>query len=115
MCALLASFGLIYTMTIEFDSCGAYSAFGQNYLMSVLFMIMLFQRNSLLGQSIYIALVKMAGTALYSFSAYLFVPLMRQSAVIQYLALAILFFDLSYVVAIYYVARKQKIPVLRRV
>ncbi len=113
--ALLASFGLIYTMAIEFDHCGAYSALGQNFLMSILFMIMLFQRNSLMGQSIYIALVKMVGSALYGLSAYIFVPLAQKSVVIQYLSLTILFFDLTYVVAIYYMARKTKIELWARV
>lgn len=112
--ALLASFGLIYTMAVEFDGCGAYSAFGQNFLMSVLFMIMLFQRNSLLGQSVYIALVKMAGTALASLSAWLFVPLAQQSAVLQYLFVAILIFDMSYVAAVCYVGNKASIPVWSR-
>lgn len=112
--ALLASFGLIYTMAVEFDHCGAYSAFGQNFLMSILFMILLFQRNSLLGQSVYIALVKLAGTALASLAAWLFVPLAQQSAVLRYLFLAILLFDLSYVAAICYVGRKARIPVWRR-
>ena len=113
--ALLASFGLIYTMAVEFDHCGAYSAFGQNFLMSILFMIMLFQRNSLTGQSVYIALVKMAGSGLASLSAYLFVPLAQQSAVLKYLFLAILFFDVSYVVAVCYVGNKYKIPVWSRI
>lgn len=113
--ALLASFGLIYTMAVEFDHCGAYSAFGQNFLMSILFMIMLFQRNSLIGQSVYIALAKLAGTGLASLAAYLFVPLAQASDVLQYLFLAILFFDLSYVAAVCYVARKQKVPVWRRI
>jgi hypothetical protein len=113
--ALLASFGLIYTMAMEFDHCGAYSALGQNFLMSILFMIMLFQRNSLMGQSIYIALAKMFGSALYSLSAYIFVPLAQESAVIQYLSVTILVFDLAYVLAIVYVARKKRIAVWRRV
>lgn len=113
--ALLASFGLIYTMATEFDHCGAYSAFGQNFLMSILFMIMLFQRNSLRGQSVYIALVKMMGTGLASLSAYLFVPLAQHSAVLQYLFLAILFFDLSYVVAVCYVGNRSNIRVWSRV
>ena len=112
--ALLASFGLIYTMALEFDHCGAYSAFGQNFLMSILFMIMLFQRNSLVGQSVYIALVKMAGTALASLAGYLFVPLAQQSAVLQYLFVSIFFFDLSYAVAICYIARKLNVPEWRR-
>ncbi len=112
--ALAASFGLIYTMAVEFDHCGAYSGFGQNYLMSVLFMIMLFQRNSLLGQSIYIALVKMVGTVLASLGAYLFVPLAQESAVLQYLFVTIFFFDLAYFIAVLYIARKQGVAVWRR-
>lgn len=112
--ALLASLGLIYTMAAEFDTCGAYSAFGQNFLMSILFMIMLFQRNSLVGQSVYIGLVKLAGSGLASLGAWMFVPLAQQSAVLRYLFVVILLFDLSYVAAICYVGRKQHVPVWRR-
>src|SRR5437667_4052775 len=112
--SLLASFGLIYTITFELADCGAYSAFGQNYLMSVLFLFMLFHRNGLPGQSLYIALSKMAGTAFASLAGYLFVPLAQQSAVLQYLFLTILFFDLSYVAAVWYIGRKEGVPVWRR-
>ena len=112
--SLLASFGLIYTITLELADCGAYSAFGQNYLMSVLFLFMLFHRNCLLGQSVYIALSKMAGTALASLAAYLFAPLAQRSAVLQYLFVTILFFDLSYVAAVWYIGRKEGVPVWRR-
>ncbi len=112
--SLLASYGLIYVISVELGDCGAYSAFGQNYLMSVLFLTMLFHRNCLSGQSIYIALAKMLGTALTSLGAYLYVPLARHSPVLQYLFLAILFFDLCYVAAVWYVGRKQGIAVWRR-
>lgn len=112
--SLLASFGLIYTMTLELEDCGAYSAFGQNFLMSILFMIMLFRRNSLRGQSVYIALSKMVGTALACTAAYLYVPLAGQSALLQYLFIATLFFDLNYVAAVYYVGRKEGLAVWRR-
>ncbi len=112
--ALVASFGLIYTMALEFDHCGAYTGFGQNLLMSILFMITLFQRNSLLGQSLYIALLKMTGTVFASLGAYLFVPLAQHSQVLQYLFVSTFFFDLAYVVAIFYIARKQGVPVWRR-
>jgi hypothetical protein len=44
-------------MTYEFDDWdGAYSAFGQNLLMSVLFITMLYARRSLRGQSVSIAI-----------------------------------------------------------
>jgi len=101
-------------MTFELTDCGAYSAFGQNYLMSVLVLFMLFHRNCLLGQSVYIALSKMAGSALASLAAYLFAPLAQQSAVLQYLFLTILFFDLCYVAAVWYIGRKGGVLVWRR-
>jgi hypothetical protein len=112
--SLVASFGLIFTMAVELEDCGAYSAFGQNYLMSILFLTMLFHRNSLRGQSIYIAISKMAGSALACIIAYLFVPLAQESAVLRYIFVAIVLFDLSYIAAVYYVGRKQGIPVWRR-
>ena len=82
--------------------------------MSVLFLFMLFHRNGLPGQSLYIALSKMAGTAFASLAGYLFVPLAQQSAVLQYLFLTILFFDLSYVAAVWYIGRKEGVEVWRR-
>jgi hypothetical protein len=112
--SLLASFGLIYMMTLELEDCGAYSAFGQNFLMSILFMIVLFRRNSLRGQSVYIALSKMVGTALACTAAYLYVPLAGQSALLQYLFLTTLFFDLNYVAAVCYIGRKEGLSVWRR-
>jgi small basic protein len=101
-------------MAMELEDCGAYSAFGENYLMSILFLMMLFRRNSLMGQSIYIALSKMAGTALASIIACLFVPLAQKSAVFQYMFVAIFFFDLSYAAAVFYIGHKQGIAVWRR-
>lgn len=112
--SLLASFGLIYSIAVETADCGAYSAFGQNYLMSVLFLFMLFHRNSLLGQSIYIALSKTAGSVLASLAAYFYVPLARQSAVLQYLFVAIPVFDLCYVAAVWVVGRKNGVSVWTR-
>lgn len=69
--ALAAAFGAVLSITVEFgDFDGAYSAFGQNLMMSVLFLSMLYSRRSLRGQSVSIALLKMAGTALASFAFY---------------------------------------------
>jgi hypothetical protein len=52
---LIASeFSIILVGSIAIgDFRGIYSAFGQNLLMSILFVIMFFKRNSLRGQSIY--------------------------------------------------------------
>lgn len=44
------------------DAIGWYAAFGQNLMMSILFVTMLLRRDSLRGQSIYIALSKFLGT-----------------------------------------------------
>ena len=49
---------------ITFDPLGAaqYSAFAQNAAMSILFIVMLFRRNSTRGQSMTIAIAKCIGT-----------------------------------------------------
>jgi len=112
--SLVASFGLIFTMAVELEDCNLYSAFGQNYLMSILFLTMLFHRNSLRGQSIYIAISKMAGSALACIISYLFVPLAQELVVLRYIFVAIVLFDLSYIAAVYYFGRKQGTPVWTR-
>jgi hypothetical protein len=58
--ALLTAFFAVVSVTLEFeDYDGAYSAFGQNLMMSVLFIVMLHSRGSLRGQSLSIALTKL--------------------------------------------------------
>ena len=50
--ALGTAFGAVLATTLEFDNFdGAYSAFGQNLMMSVLFVTMLYSRGSLRGQN----------------------------------------------------------------
>jgi hypothetical protein len=44
------------------DAIGWYAAFGQNMLMSILFVAMLLRRDDVRGQSLYIALSKLLGT-----------------------------------------------------
>jgi len=57
--ALLTAFFTVVSITLEFeDFDGAYSAFGQNLMMSVLYIVMLYSRGSLRGQSLSIALTK---------------------------------------------------------
>jgi hypothetical protein len=60
----ITGFVVIYAMVVEFgEDWGArYSAFGQNLLMSVLFISMLVRRNNVEGQSMTIAVFKWIGT-----------------------------------------------------
>ena len=62
--AFAVGFAVIYAMAMELgESWGArYSAFGQNLLMSALFIGMLVRRNNVDGQSMIIAIFKWLGT-----------------------------------------------------
>ena len=83
------------------DVDGVYAAFGQNLLMSVLFVFMFFKRgNSLRGQSIFIAIFKMVGTGLTSIHFFLFEPVSQNSFVLPFLFVSIFLFDLFYTVLI---------------
>lgn len=83
------------------DLKGVYAAFGQNLLMSVLFIAMFFKRgNTLRGQSIFIATFKMLGTGLTSIHFHLFEPVSQSSIVLPFLFISIFFFDLLYTVLI---------------
>jgi hypothetical protein len=97
---LATSFCAVLSVTREFgDWDGVYSAFGQNLLMSVLFVAMLRARGSPRGQSVPIALTKTLGTGLASVAFYLYSPLSEGSVLLPFLYVAILVFDLIYVVA----------------
>src|SRR5215212_8789348 len=98
--ALATSFCAVLSVTHEFgDWDGAYAAFGQNLLMSVLFVAMLRTRGSPRGQSLPIAIFKMLGSGLASVAFYLYSPLSEGSVLLPFLYAAILTFDLIYVVA----------------
>ncbi|MEH1951253.1 MAG: hypothetical protein V7K77_30520 [Nostoc sp.] len=95
---LVVSFYCVLFITYEFhDWSGAYTAFGQNLMMSILFIDMLVRRNALRGQSIFIALFKMMGTLLASFGFYLSLPIQGRSLLFVFLYTAIFVFDLIYV------------------
>jgi hypothetical protein len=92
---LAVSFLTVLLATREFDNyAGYYTAFGQNLLMSILFVRMLLDRKDLAGQSLYIGLAKMLGTFCASILAFTYAP---ESALTMFFAWAILFFDLVYV------------------
>ena len=111
--ALVVSFGAVLFVTIEFDDYrdGAYSAFGQNLMMSALFVDMLLRRRSVRGQSLYIALCKLIGTGLVSFAGwFIFRPLSASSSVLlPYLYVAIAALDALYVVLLYRQCRREGI------
>jgi hypothetical protein len=88
-------------ITNEFHDLGTYAAFGQNLMMSVLFIVMLYRRRSLRGQSMSIALCKLLGTALASMAFYLYSPLSQHSVLLPFLYISILFYDVIYVGIVY--------------
>jgi hypothetical protein len=97
---------LFVTLELE-DFDGAYSAFGQNLMMSILFLAMLYNRGSLRGQSLSIALTKMGGTALASAAFLFFAENYRQSVLLPFLYGSILLFDSLYTVAVWAYNRKN--------
>lgn len=107
--ALATAFGAVLTITLEFDDFdGAYSAFGQNLMMSILFVVMLYSRGSLRGQSVSIAALKMGGTALACFAFYFFDPDYDGSVLLPFLYVAILVFDGVYLAATAAFARRER-------
>lgn len=89
------------------DEIGAYAAFGQNLMMSILFVLWLLTRSDNRGQSFYIGLFKMIGTALSSYAFYSFNSL-GQSSLLQFLFVTIFVFDVIYLVGFYYKYKKEK-------
>ncbi|GAB1540593.1 hypothetical protein NUACC21_32620 [Scytonema sp. NUACC21] len=123
-------FAIILAIVYEFnDTRGVYTGFGQNLIMSILFICMLIRRDDLSGQSLYIAFFKFMGT-LFAFLSLLFVfpadintPLSLQAAITQIISsntypltplikivyLATLMFDVLYIVLLYRNCRERKI------
>ena len=113
--ALATAFCTILAVTLEFDDFdGAYSAFGQNLMMSILFITMLYARGSLRGQSVSIAALKMGGTALASFAFYFFNPQYDGSVLLPFLFVATLIFDGVYVGATVAWTRHERRPGAKR-
>ena len=92
---LAVAFGAVLLVTVEFDDAeGKYTAFGQNLMMSILFVAMLLRRDSLDGQSPCIAVLKMLGTFAASVGMFGYDP---PSPLLGFLCTAILVFDLIYI------------------
>ena len=100
--ALIMALCSILVVTYEFhDRQGAYAAFGQNLMMSVLFLWMFFSRNNLRGQSIYIATFKMLGTGISSLAFYLYQPISQGSYLMPFFYLTIFICDAAYTLMVY--------------
>lgn len=110
----IAAFSTILLSAILLgDLRGVYIAFGQNLLMSILFVIMFLKRGKgLRGQSIFIAVFKMLGTGLTSIYFYLNEPASQSSFVLPSLFASIFVFDLLYVILIADNYRKNNISIL---
>ncbi|MCJ8166173.1 hypothetical protein MKJ04_15100 [Pontibacter sp. E15-1] len=109
--ALAALF--IVQLSREFDEYnGVYAAFGQNLLMSVLFVRLLLKRNSAAGQSLYIALCKMVGTLFPSVLLYLYFP---DSHLLVSLYVSIFIFDMIYLLVLYFRLKETGISPWSRV
>jgi hypothetical protein len=96
--SLATSLMLVMLVAREFNACGAYSAFGDNLMMSILFITMLIRRDSVRGQSLYIAVLKMSGTALASLAAFTFSTISQKSVLLPFLFVAILISDAIYAI-----------------
>ncbi|GHO96332.1 hypothetical protein KSF_063800 [Reticulibacter mediterranei] len=105
---LATSFGAVLLVTLEFHDSGAYSAFGQNLMMSALFILMLYRRGSLRGQSIAIAVTKLLGTALASLAFFLYTTISHNSVLLPFLYVSILVYDMIYVAMVYKQQRAAK-------
>lgn len=106
---LLTSFGLVLCLSIEFGigKGSAYTAFGSNILMFMLFITMLLRRKTLRGQSIYIGISKLIGTLLYSAAFYLYAAISKGSTLLEFLYVAIIVCDIIYVIMIHYYSKRR--------
>ena len=93
--ALMVAFAVLYAVGIEFPVTrgGAYSAFAQNLMMSVLFIGMLVRRASVRGQSMVIAIFKWLGTL----APTILISISTGSRLVLVLGIAIFFYDVLYI------------------
>jgi hypothetical protein len=96
--AVIVGFGVQLAFYSEFepDTAAAYSAFGQNLLMSVLFLGMLLRRGSSSGQSLLIAWGKLLGTLAPTISF----GILGGNAYVAIMGGLCLVFDLAYAIAL---------------
>jgi hypothetical protein len=95
----LFSFGIIFLSLLNRDDRVILLVpFGQNFMMSVLFVSMFLRRNSLSGQSFYIGLFKMLGTAAAFLSHF---PVIPKEWLFDLVCLGTFIYDFAYVTMLY--------------
>lgn len=88
--------------------------FVDNFINSILFIVMFYNRDGLRGQSIYIALSKAIGTGAISLSWYIFAWPFTTPLTMIFLTIGIAIFDIIYIILVYQRAKEMKIDVWRR-
>ncbi|MCC5633583.1 hypothetical protein LC613_39745 [Nostoc sphaeroides CHAB 2801] len=130
LASIAIAFSIIFGIASEFnDTKGVYTGFGINCMISILYVCMLFRRNDIAGQSIYIAIYKWIATMFAflgsSFDApgdinktLTFQTLMTEifveqtyptTALIKILYAVIFIFDILYIILLYRKSREKKI------
>jgi hypothetical protein len=98
---------LIFSKEFGYTLGSFYVAFGDNLMMSILFIPMLLHRKSLRGQSISIALFKMLGTLAIVAAYYNFTSEIRGSLLLKFLYISIFIFDFIYLCLVYLQSKKS--------
>jgi hypothetical protein len=142
--SIVTSFALIIAFSIEFDDVhGVYSSFVDTLLTSILFVVLILRRDSVKGQSIYIAISKMLGTlsAVIAYNFFTFPPISPRLAIhifhrvlnipfelsptpvpsyigsvlLAVLGISIFVYDIIYIVLVYRKSKEQGINPWRRI
>ncbi len=107
--SLIVALGAVLTVTLEFDNTsGSYAAFGQNLMMSALFVAMLLRRRTLAGQSLAIGVCKLLGTLVASSAFFLLTREGSESLLLPFLYVSILLFDGLYVALVWQRTRNER-------
>lgn len=95
---------LIVNIEKQFNSEGMHTGYADNFMMSILFILMLFKRKSLRGQSISIALFKMICTLAAAVWGYKYYP---RTDLLTLLYVVIFILDFIYFVLVYLQSKKS--------
>jgi hypothetical protein len=108
---LAVGVGTTIAVTLNFnDTSGGITAYSMNALMSISFCAMLLKRNSLQGQSFYIAFFKFLGTAItYTYIERPIDPLFAWYGVV------IIGFDLAYIALVWIIGKRDNVKLLLRI
>lgn len=100
----IAAYLLIVYIEKDFNSYGMYSGYADNFMMSILFILMLFKRKSLRGQSVSIAFFKMICTlaaAIWGYKYY------QRSDLLTFFYASIFILDFIYLILVFLQAKKS--------